>query len=46
MDLSDEGRWVEVDDFFGENGTIVINGVEFKTVLERLDVELFEKGSL
>lgn len=37
--------WVEVDDFFWENCTIVIDSSEFETILEWFKIELLEKSS-
>jgi DNA replication protein DnaD len=45
LDLGHEGSWVEVYDFFRENGAIIVDSVELETILEWLDVKLLEEGS-
>lgn len=42
FELSDQGRWVDVDDILWENGSIIVDSGDLHTVLEGLDVEFFE----
>lgn len=44
MDSVEEGGGVEVDDFLGEDGALIVDGAELETVLEGLHVELLEEG--
>lgn len=45
MDFVKKRCWVEVDDLFWKDCTIVIDSSEFQTVLKRLEIELLEESS-
>ena len=42
MDFVEERSRVEVDDGFWQDGTLIIDGSELKTILEGLQVEFLE----
>jgi len=44
LDLVEEGSGVEVDDFLGENSTVIVDSAELETVLEWLEVELLQES--
>ena len=44
LELSNERCWVNVDDFFRQDGAIVIGWEDLHSVLEGLQVQLLQKG--
>ena len=44
MELADEGGRIDVDDFLGEDGSVVVDADDLHPVLEGLEVELLEEG--